>query len=670
MQILQKMHLSSEKLIWITERTFLGLLAFFLLWRGGKALDASWLLTGLAWLCTYHFWKTQPKSDSQLPFWLWALPIALLLWTVVSFALTSTANYGLDEVLRTGSLIAMFFWIGRLSTQETPERQVFFRRMFNVLASATLIACAIGIFVYILQPSNRLVGTFFDARSHKAYWPNAWAEYLLLAWPVLLWWLDDVLKTYATKWKLLSPAVLHTLIMGIVFGCMLLSYSRGGMLALIGQVILWVLLLVKKGKRDWVEYLPLIRRGGLMLLIALFCFVGINSVRSNFYQVESAAEKVTFTASEGKSSISERGQFWMQSVRLIEQKPLFGWGPYSFRFMQPRFQQDVLATSDHGHNVFLKLAMERGLPAAIALAVLLFGILLPVYWKWEGKPDVRIQGLPIVPVLMVSVVGVLAHNLIDYNLQFVGIALPFWLMLGMLSSLLYKKESSLSLRKIFLSAEIGLLTILLAIAIFETPFLIMTSFGRHAEVSGKDAIAERWYDISKKQGFSRDLHLSRTLIALRRSDPVDAHAALDMYFEQNMEDSRAWKLRGDTCRIQRDWECALKNYNKAYELGRYNDISILHAFVGTLRSAGEFDVLTERRHEFDSLMNDFGLAIALNSHFVALTPNVQELVLLTRIFEKLYPENEPQYAALGAEVMRKAAWEQERLKEEVSGYLW
>jgi len=670
MHILQKMRISSEQLITITERTFLALLAFFLLWRGGKALDATWLLTALAWLCTYHFWKTQPRNSAQLPFWLWALPIAFLLWTVASFSQTTIGNYGLDEILRTGALVAMFFWIGRLATQESESRKLFFKQMLSVLVYVTFIACIIGVFVYILQPSNRFVGTFFDARSHKAYWPNAWAEYLLLTWPIILWWIHDNIKSAPKRFAFLTPKIVQIIIMGSVFGCMLLSYSRGAMIALGGQLVLWGLLLMKKEKRDWVSYLPDIRKGAFMFLVALFMFVGVNAVRGNFYSVESAAEKVTFTASEGKSSISERSQFWNYSSQLALQKPVFGWGAYSFRFLQPRFQTDVLATSDHPHNVFLKLAMERGVVTAILFAVFLFGILLPVYWKWEGKTGVRIQGMNIVPVLMVSVIGVLSHNLIDYNLQFVGIALPFWLMLGMLSSLLYKTESSISLRRIFLSAEIGLFTILLAIAIFEAPFMIMSSIGRHAEDRDDYATAQTWYEASKRQGFSRDLHLSRAILYMQGGNTESASSALDMYFEQNGEDARAWKLRGDVCRLERDWDCALMQYEKAYQLGRYNDISILHSLVATLRSARQFDTLEERRYEFDSLMNDFGLAIAMNSHFVALTPNVQELVLLTRIFEKLYPESEPQYAALGAEVMRKAAYEQERLKEEVSGYLW
>jgi O-antigen ligase len=54
------------------------------------------------------------------------------------------------------------------------------------------------------------------------------------------------------------------------------------------------------------------------------------------------------------------------------ERPMIGFGPGTFRFVQPQLQHEVLATSDHPHNVFLKLAMERGWPAATFFCFFLF----------------------------------------------------------------------------------------------------------------------------------------------------------------------------------------------------------------------------------------------------------------------------------------------------------
>ena len=671
MQFLKRVHITPEKLTLVAERGVLALLVFFLLWKGGKTLESTWLLMLLAWVCTYQFWKTKSKDAPQPPLWLWSLLLAYVVWTIASFTQTVAGNYGLDEVLRTAALAFIFLWVGRkvASERSNKDKKSFTENVLTLVAFGAFAACIIGCIVYVLQPAARFVGTFFDFRFHQTYWPNAWAEYLLLSWPVALWWVNHSIAQWKQKRHQLVDIALQVVVMGFLFGCLLLSYSRGAVLVLIAQLGLWAFILIKKGMEPKL-LLPYLRRGALMLMVAICVFLSVNSVRDDFYPVQSATEKVTFTAAEGKSSISERQQFWRQSTTFALQRPMFGWGPYTFRFLQPRLQEGVLATSDHSHNVFLKIAMERGIPAAIIFVTTIVGLLFLSYWRWEGKPNVRIQGFDIVPLLLISVSGVFAHNLIDYNLQFVGITLPFWIFLGLLSSLLFKKARNLGRVRLMLGVEVVLMTGLMAVAVFEGGYLILSSVGRHAEARGDSETALAWYSASRGETFSRDLHLSRTILLLDQNKPEDAHEVLDVYFDKNKEDARAWKLRGDACRLQKDWECALANYEEAYQRNKYNDVGILRALVETLRDSGKRDIIDKRRHEFDSLLNDFGLAINQNEHFVALSHNPHELVLLVRIFATLYPEDEPLYAVLGASVARKAEQEQQRLQGSASGYLW
>ena len=101
----------------ICERSVLGFLVFALLWKGGKSLEATWLLTILAWLCTYVYWAGQKKKKEEdpVPASVWILLMLFVAWTIASFAVSSTVNYGLDEVFRTASFALIFLWAVRFT---------------------------------------------------------------------------------------------------------------------------------------------------------------------------------------------------------------------------------------------------------------------------------------------------------------------------------------------------------------------------------------------------------------------------------------------------------------------------------------------------------------------------------------------------------------------------
>ena len=164
--------------------------SFSILFRGGKSLEATWILTGIAGAVTFALWVRIHKGEMKsrmLPDALWMPAILFVVWTFVSFAFSTTKNYGLDEVLRDSSLVLLFLWILRMGGSQSEDRFSFLHKLIFALLIATVLSCFVGITVYVFQPVNRFVGTFFDPRFHTDYWPNAWAEYLLLVWPLFLW---------------------------------------------------------------------------------------------------------------------------------------------------------------------------------------------------------------------------------------------------------------------------------------------------------------------------------------------------------------------------------------------------------------------------------------------------------------------------------------------------
>ncbi len=642
----------------LAEGMLLGLLAFAVLWRGGKSLEMTWLLAFAAGGLTFLGWMRRREHGADpVPPSVWMAGFAFLAWSVASFVLSSTRNYGLDEILRDTSVFLVFLWVARHSASAHGE--MFRRRIVATLAAAIVLACVIGIAVYVLQPVSRFVGTFFDSRFHVDYWPNAWAELVLLCWPVLP-------LALRGRGRIVTAAVT-----GFVLGCLLLSYSRGAFLCLMGQLGLWGALMLARGVRTRcaaASQAALMKGVATVLAtatVAVCVFLAMNSVRSRFHQVESVAAKATFTAGEGTSSVDERRDFWEQSFALSLEKPLLGWGPYAFRFVQQRLQTGVFATSDHPHNVFLKLAMERGWIASGLFLLFLALVLLPA----ARRILLAAGGDSHVPVLMaafIGIAGVIAHNLLDYNLQFVGIVLPLWILLGTLSPSRRLPVDGFARR----SAEVLLAMILLVTAVSEGRYLVLSSLGRRAEARGDLPAALRWYGASQNEVFSRDLHLSRAgiAIALRQND--EAEDALGDSLAVNAEDARVWKLGGDLARDRGDDATAIARYDKAWGLGRYNYIVITSELVRLVERSGDKPLIAARKAGFDAVHAAFGRAILLNSHFIDLSDNVEEFQRVSRDLARLYPSDAARYRALSQRAVTHAAEVRQELGDQKQGMLW
>ncbi|MDD5623236.1 MAG: O-antigen ligase family protein [Candidatus Peribacteraceae bacterium] len=647
-------------------------LMFAVLWRGGEGADVVWLLTGVACFVTLADVLGAARfSRRRIPTPLLIAGGLFLLWTVVSYLLSTTRNYGFDEVMRTTSFLLLFLWIAQRG-RETP----FARNLRTILIATALLACLLGMVVYVFQPVSRFVGTFFDVRYHSDYWPNAWAEFLLLVWPLTLFAArggeGGGHRFWPREHLLLGTG-------GVFLGCLILSYSRAAFIAFCLQAGLLGLWMLRQRAWDWRSAL---RKAVLFLAVALMVFLLGNVLRGQRQEVQSLAAKATFTADEGLSSVTERKQFWMQAAQLALERPLFGWGPYSFRFVQPHLQEDVLATSDHAHNVFLKVAMERGIIASLLLLFLFGWVLLPYIlscvrmpqkhrWYarllfWRG-PDTF---SPEQRMMFLGVSGVLAHNLVDFNLQFVGIALPFWLMLGLLLWESPVAEPNNLYTKFVRSGASLLAIVLLSVAFWEGIFLVTSSIGRHADRAGDLVTALRWYDRSQGEWFSRDLSLSRAKILYKLQHFTEAKESIDTSLNSNAQDARAWRLKGEIALALRQDEEALFSYGQAASFGQWNDIGTVRGFLALLLQEQGKGAIDERRGDIDRLLIRYASAVGRNAHFIALSGNVEEFIQLTSFLEHLYPADAPRYQVMAAAVDREAKKVRRSFEEQAQGVLW
>lgn len=643
-----------------SQSLLLAFLMMAMLWKGGKALDATWLLVPVAVVCAWAA-GAQTQRREGLSQWAWWSGIIFLALSLASFVQSRTANYGLDELLRDGSVFLLLAWAVRHGQRATVVGRSFHERFLTVLWIGGVAACLIGVAVYALQPVNRFVGTFFDHRFHTDYWPNAWAELLLLTWPAAL---------YHLRAARGAQCFARALATGLMLGCLILSYSRGGMIMALGQVMLWLILWACWAQRHLRrKALPQTLRACGMAVVAIglsaaCTFVASNALRSMVHPVQSLREKVVFQADEGLSSVSERSDFFRQSWELSWQRPLLGWGPYAFRFVQPRLQTGVLATSDHPHNVFLKAAMERGWPAALSLLSLLLACLLPFCVRIVWRRDVH----PLSPaaVSLVGVAGVLAHNLMDYNLQFVGIVVPFWVSVGLVASAVPVGRGGAARSVI----ERSLAILLLCVALMEGRALVYSSLARRAEARGAPRQALEWYAKATPSLFPRDANLSRTYVLLEQGDTTAALDAIHAYRERNPEDLRGWKAQGAVFAAMGQHGYALASYRAAWPAATYNDLGVLVGYLRSAAAAGNRRDIDGNVETIEAVLRSYVAAIRVNAHFIALSSNVEEFLRAIDEMQRFFPQRAATYAAWIVDVEEQATRVRAELQARPRGYLW
>ena len=118
-----------------------------------------------------------------------------------------------------------------------------------------------------------------------------------------------------------------------------------------------------------------------------------------------------------------RGEIWSSAVTLIRQQPWLGvgWGQFNFAWsLTPSFSR-AAGLVDNAHNLPLQLAVELGVPAALAM----MGLLLLALWRaigrvWRLAGDSGLAARS--ALLIVLVMGL--HSMLEYPLWFAYMLLP------------------------------------------------------------------------------------------------------------------------------------------------------------------------------------------------------------------------------------------------------
>ena len=213
-----------------------------------------------------------------------------------------------------------------------------------------------------------------------------------------------------------SKATLGLLVAILVLGtALVLSTSRGGILAAFCGLLALILPLM--ANRD----LPLRRIGGRLLLSMLGLGLVLFVLIGNDLAVRLAADPVS---GEAESRLA----FYRAFAAVVAERPWQGFGLGSFTEVFYLFNDGSFVRRwSYGHNLYLELAIELGVPMAAALIVAVGWIAAHcLAGAWQGQRDPVFGALGFAVTITVAV-----HGLVDYTLVVPAVALSFVALLGL-----------------------------------------------------------------------------------------------------------------------------------------------------------------------------------------------------------------------------------------------
>ena len=208
-----------------------------------------------------------------------------------------------------------------------------------------------------------------------------------------------------------AAAVVAAVMVGTIF----LSGSRGGMLAVVAELAILAVLLVrqKRGLRTAVSIGVF-----LAIVVALLIWIGGGELSRRIATVGMSHSEIS---SDTRFNINRDG------LRMFLKKPVLGWGLGTFPVVYPQFR--TFYTNfyvNQAHDDYLQLLVEMG---SLGFGTMLWFV-LTLYaraFKKIGNWPAEISGATTLACVL-GLSGILVHSALDFNLQIPANAALFYVL--------------------------------------------------------------------------------------------------------------------------------------------------------------------------------------------------------------------------------------------------
>lgn len=240
--------------------------------------------------------------------------------------------------------------------------------------------------------------------------PNHYAAYLAMLCPCAL-----ALTIGACQRRRLFSALIGTALLLVMVQGLLVSHSRGGLLAFaVGIVAVACLCLL---------------RGRVLSALIIALLLGVMAFNIPILLSETYRERLSALLDlDADDSYRTRVQAWADSRQIIRQYPLLGAGANAFRMVFPQVRSEsTQARMTHAENEYVQLLTDFGLFGA----ALFFCILTCMLWRMGKQILHRGRDLDVMALAATgSLAAIAAHATVDFALHIPHYALSAAVLLG------------------------------------------------------------------------------------------------------------------------------------------------------------------------------------------------------------------------------------------------
>jgi O-antigen ligase len=228
------------------------------------------------------------------------------------------------------------------------------------------------------------------------------------------------------------------LFMTLVIGCaVFMSASRAGMGIVLLEVIGLPLLAIRQ--RSWVtggRTLAGLRPAARMALVGLLlaCAIGGSVAwvgsESTLKRISQRFFDVQQLMTSGQQPVAVRPEIWRATVKMIDDNPILGVGLGAFAVAYPRYDRwNGLSLTAEAHNDYLQVLSDTGVVGALIGIVFLVTLVRVMRCALRGQSASE-RGIAL--GASVGCAALLAHSLVDFNLQITANALVFLTLVALL----------------------------------------------------------------------------------------------------------------------------------------------------------------------------------------------------------------------------------------------
>ena len=394
-------------------------------WSGVAALTlqgfALILATMLLWRAK---WDLRPDSlkrflgtSSNLPILLFA---GLL---VLSCAFSAHKGYSIQELLRTGSGILLYFVVA-YHFRQSKHLSLLCDTLLGVAGAVALG----GLAHYQLFAEERADALFGNAQPL--------ASFLMILLPVV--------GALALRDKSAARRMVATVVAILMIGALMLTQGRSAAIGAIAglTVVGWLLTRPAAGQNKKKMVAPIGARKHLLVWPAILTVILVGFLGAVKLQNNSLGNRALVGVALGKDgSWQQRVQsYWTGATHMIEARPLTGWGAGLYPIYQHKFtgQGAVIAAEGAGtrvslaeqaHNFYLQTAVELGVPGLL-LVLAILGMFL-----YRGTARMQQMEAGVRRTLLMGCLGATVAFAFDAmaspSWQYGQVSMFLWLILGM-----------------------------------------------------------------------------------------------------------------------------------------------------------------------------------------------------------------------------------------------